>query len=109
MAEVYEIILQYDATNALADAYTVPALTSHVISTINICNYSATPRWITIKIAKAGAGNADSQYIYASLIIAANDTFQTTAGITIEATDVVRVQAEVNSAISVNMFGTTIT
>ena len=109
MASVFDIIFQYEATNALADAYTVPVGTSHVVSTINCCNFSVGTESITIKVAKGGAADANEQYIYSALNISSGDTFQTTSGITLNTGDVVRILSSANTAIAVNFFGTTIT
>lgn len=109
MPTVYDIIFQYEATNALVDAYTVPVGTSHVISTINVCNFSAGTETVNIKIAKGGAADTNAHYIYSQLSADANDSFQATSGITLNAGDVVRIEASSNNAIAVNFFGSTIT
>lgn len=105
----YETIFQYEATNALADAYTVPANTQHVVSTISMCNLTGATEWVTLKIAKGGAADANSQYIYSTLYITPGNTFQDTAGMNISSGDIVRVQASVGNAISIIFFGSTIT
>jgi len=109
MATVYEIIFQYEATNALADAYTVPALTSHVVSTVHICNFTGVQETVIIKVAKGGVADANEHYLYPDIACDPNDAFQTTAGFTLNAGDVVRIQASNNNAIAVNFFGSTIT
>ena len=108
MTITYGMILQYEATNSLADAYTVPANTSHIIGTIYMCNFTASPVTITIKVAKAGAANANSQYIYATVTLDAYETKESTSGLSIEETDVIRIQASANNSVSVNLSGKTI-
>lgn len=109
MTVKYECIFQYEATNALADAYTVPANTQHVVSTISITNFAGGVDWITLKIAKAGAADDNSQFIYPTLPIDPLDTFQDTAGMNLSAGDIVRIQSSSNNAITVSFFGSTIT
>jgi hypothetical protein len=109
MPTTYEIIFQYEATNALVDAYTVPAGTQHVVSTINICNFSGGSESIIIKIAKSGAADTNAHYIYPDINCDPNDTFQATAGFTLNVGDVVRIQASANNAIAINFFGSTTT
>lgn len=75
----------------LTDLYTAPALTSATVSTIIVCNQSATPTSFRISVAPAGAGDTAAQYLYYDIAIAGNDTFAATIGITLATTDVVRV------------------
>lgn len=75
----------------LTDAYTVPALTTAIVSTITVANQSATATSFRISVAPAGAADATSQYVYYDIAIPGNDTFAATIGITMEAASVVRV------------------
>ena len=109
MAQAFGIIDQQLATTSLADMYVVPALTQVVISSISVCNFSGAPSTFTIKIAKAGAANSDSQWLYAVVPIPEAETFIATVGITLEATDVVRIQAGDATAVTVQLFGSIIT
>jgi hypothetical protein len=109
MATAVGIIFQYEATNALADAYTVPALTSHVVSTINLCNFSGGTETITLKMAKGGVADSNEQFIFSNLSLVTGMTVQDTAGMNISAGDIIRVIASNNNVISVNFFGTIIT
>jgi hypothetical protein len=109
MPTIYNIIFQYEATNALVDAYTVPVGTSHVVSTVNICNFSVGTETIILKIAKGGAADTNAHYIYPDISCDPNDTFQATAGFTLEAGDIVRIQASANNAIAITFFGSTTT
>ena len=93
----------------LTDAYTVPASTNAVVSTITACNHAAAKDTIRISVAVAGAANTDAQYIYGGdtstgLTVNGKDTFATTIGITLEATDVIRVYST-NGTTSFNIFG----
>jgi len=77
----------------LTALYTVPALTSATVSTVTVCNTSATPTTFRISVAPAGAGDALSQYLFYDVTIAGNDSFAATMGITLATTDIIRVYA----------------
>lgn len=77
----------------LTTLYTVPASTQATVSTINVCNLSATPTSFRVAVRVAGAAITNAQYLYYDVAIAGNDTFQATCGITLGATDVVSVYA----------------
>jgi len=109
MANSYEIIFQYEATTALVDAYTVPALTQVVVSTVHICNFTGVAETVTVKVAKGGAADTDAHYLFADLACDANDSFAATIGITLNAGDIIRIQASANNTIAVNFFGSIIT
>ena len=88
----------------LTDAYTVPALTSAVVSSIMVSNSSATPSSFKISIAVAGAADTAKQYIYSGIVCPGNDTFAATLGLTLGAGDVVRVYAT-NATLAFGIFG----
>lgn len=81
------------SAGVLTDAYTVPASTTTVITTINVANRSATATSFSISHAVAGAADDNKQYIYATVPIAGNDTFQATTAIPCATTDKIRVLA----------------
>ena len=109
MAFIYKQLGQSNPTAAtLTDAYTVPAATSAVISTINVANRSATATSFRIAIAPAGAADADQHYVAYDVAIDGNDIYQTTAGFTLATTDVVRVYATL-ATLSFTIHGTEIT
>ena len=91
-----------------ADLYTVPASTSTVISTIIVCNRSATPATFRISISLTGGATADKDYLYYDVAIGSNDTFASTIGITLATTDKVRVYAS-TANLSFSLFGQEIT
>jgi len=94
MADTSKILGQLNPSAAtLTDLYTVPGATSAVVATIFVANRSGVATSFRISIAKAGAADSDEQYIYYDISIAGNDTFGSTTGINLEATDVVRVLA----------------
>ncbi len=81
------------AAITLTALYTVPSATSTTVSSITVCNTNATAQTFRISVAVGGAADAISQYLYYDLPIAANDTFVATMGVSLAATDVVRVYA----------------
>lgn len=99
-------VLGQSAPNATTETtlYTVPAATQAVISTLMVCNRSATATTLRVSVAVAGAVTENKQYIYYDLTIAGNDTFAATIGLTLAATDVVRVYAGANT-LSFTLFG----
>jgi len=105
MAETYKILAQSKPGAAsLIDAYTTPGATSTVISSLTVCNQSAVPTTFRISVAIAGALDTPAQYLYYNVPIAGNDTFAATLGITLAATDVVRVYNTLAN-LSFNFFG----
>jgi len=92
MTNVYKILGQSKPTaTTLTDIYTVPASTETVVSTITVCNQSATATSFRISIAPAGAADSAEQYLYYDVPISGNDTFAATLGISLATTDVIRV------------------
>lgn len=88
----------------LTTFYTVPAVTSTVISSIIVCNISNSSDQFSISIAIGGASDTSQQYIYFSTPLDTNDTFIATIGITLAATDQVRV-ISLNGGLTFNLVG----
>jgi hypothetical protein len=106
MAEVYKILGQADlAATTLTDIYTVPALTSTVVSSVVLANRGGALIKVRLSVAIAGAANANQQYLYFDKSIAANDTLAVTLGITLATTDKIRAQSD-TATCEVNVFGT---
>jgi hypothetical protein len=78
---------------SLTTLYTVGALTSTVVSSLVVCNTSATATSFRVAIRPAGAAIDPKHYIYYGVTIAGNDTFIFTGGITLATTDVISVYA----------------
>jgi hypothetical protein len=81
------------AATTLTDAYTVAAATQVIVSSISVCNRSATPTTFRLAHSPAGVADANSHYIYYDAPLAANSTVIITGGITLAATDKIRVYA----------------
>lgn len=105
MSQTYKVLAQVaPLVTTLTDAYTVPAATSAVISSIVITNRSATPTSYRISVAVAGIADATKQYIAYDIAIGANETQVMVIGVTLATTDVIRVYATL-ATLSFNIFG----
>lgn len=105
MAETYKILGQVSPLATTETAiYAVPAATAAVISTLTVCNrgIAATFR---VSVSALGAATDAKDFLYYDLPIADNDTFAATFGITLSATDAVRVYSS-STDLSFNLFGT---
>lgn len=105
MADTLKILGQVvPSANTLTALYTVPSAKSCSISSITVCNSSASA--CTFRISAASAGQADNQkhYIYWEQTLDAYSTFVATIGVTLATTDVIRVYSS-NAVTSFNAFG----
>lgn len=109
MAEALKVLGQQDPSAAtLTDLYVVPSATSVVVSTITVCNRSATATSFRISVAPAGAADSDEHYLHYDVPIVGNDTFAATFGVTLETTDKIRCYATL-ATLSFSAFGTEVT
>jgi hypothetical protein len=109
MPTVYKVLGQSSpSATTETDLYTVPASTSAVASSVIVCNRSAVLSTFRISIAIGGAVTTNKDYIYYDLPIGANDTFIATIGVTLAATDKVRVYSS-NTNLSFSLYGSQIT
>jgi hypothetical protein len=90
------------------DLYTVPGATSSVASSIIVCNRGGTSTTFRVSVSVAGGATANKDFIYYDVVIPANDTFIATIGVTMAATDKMRVYAG-NANLSFSLWGTQIT
>ena len=105
MAESLKNLGQLAPTaTTLLDLYTVPASTSASISSIIVCNTGTTTTTFRISVAVGGAIDSIKQYIFYDQSLDGNSTFTATIGVTVTATDKIRVYAG-NSNLSFNVFG----
>ena len=108
MPTVYKTLGQSNPLATTETAlYTVPAATSTIASSVIVCNRSTVLSTFRISIAIGGAATTNKDYIYFDLPIGANDTFIATIGVTLAATDVVRVYAS-NTNLSFSLYGSEI-
>ena len=105
---VYKILGQSaPAATTEVNLYTVPAATETIISSIVVCNRGSSAATYRIYVASNGAAAANSQYLVYDASILAKETVALTLGITIDATDVLRVYAS-TADLSFNAFGSEI-
>ena len=107
MAIAPDIIAQHTpaAGGAFEDAYTVPASTAVTIATIIMHNdgSSGTTDTAQIRVADAGAVDAITQQIW-NVNVPDEGTIVVTTGITLAATDVIRV-ASTNGDVNFHLYG----
>jgi len=105
MATTLKVLGQSNpSATTLTALYTVGASTSTVVSSITVCNRSATATTFRIAVRPAGAAIDDKHYIYYDVTLAGNDTFAATLGITLATTDVISVYATL-ATLSFQAFG----
>ena len=105
MADTLKVLAQSaPAATTETTMYTVGAGKEATISTLTVCNRAATTASFRITVAVAGAVTANNQYIYYDQAIDGNSSFAVTIGITLAATDVIRVYAS-TANLSFNLFG----
>lgn len=108
MASSYKVLGQQAPASTSATLYTVPSATETVVSTINACNTSAsTTATIDIAIRPNGDTLATKHYLVKGLSLAAGSTFTYTAGVTLDASDVITVVSSTND-VAFNAFGSEI-
>ena len=95
-------------TTSPTDVYTVPSSTEAIVSTIVVANITGSATTFDIALREDGDTLANKHYIAKEVPILANDSTTLTLGMTLEATDVVTVQAGVADALSFNLSGSEI-
>jgi len=106
MANAYKVLGQAaPAATTEADLGTVGTGKSWIASTLVVCNRGGAATTFRVSVAAGGGATADKDYLYYDVTIPANDTFCATLGLTLSATDVVRVYAG-NANLSFSLFGT---
>lgn len=94
MPTVYKVLGQSAPVgNTETILYSVPAGTSAVVSSITICNRDTDPATVRVSISQSGVATSTKDYLYYDLPIDPADTFIATIGVTMAATDVIRVRA----------------
>ncbi len=94
------------AATTLEELYAVPASSSAVVSSIVVCNRSASARTYRIAVKPtSGTSIADEHYIAYDVTIAANDSAALTLGITLAASNVIHVYASASSSLTFTAFG----
>ena len=108
MATTYKVLGQVAPSATTATTLeTVPSATQAVVSTIAVCNRSASAATYRIAIRPAGATLANEHYIAYDAAITANNSTFITIGVTLAATDVITVYAS-TANLSFSAFGSEI-
>lgn len=94
MATTYKVLGQSapGATTATT-LYTCPAATQTVVSSVVVCNRGATATTFRVGVDVNGAGDSNEDYLAYDMAISANETVSLAHGITIDASDLIRVYA----------------
>jgi hypothetical protein len=96
------------SAGVLTTAYTVPASTSTTVSSLVICNVSASSEAFRVSVAIAGAADTLAQYLYYDVFLDVADTFIATVGLSLATTDVIRVRSA-SGGVAFSIFGVEIT
>jgi len=105
MATTYKTLGQSaPSATTETDLYIVPASTSTVVSTLVVSNRSATDATFRVSVSVGGGATATKDYIAYDLSCGGNGINAFTFGITLAATDKVRVYAS-SANLSFNLFG----
>ena len=101
----YKVLGQSNpAATTATTLYTVPAATQAIVSTVTVCNQTATAGTYRIAVRVAGAALAAAQYLAYDVSLPGNASDTLTLGITLGATDVITVYASA-ATFSFNAFG----
>jgi hypothetical protein len=108
MATTYKVLGQINPSATTATTlYTAPSATSAVISTIVICNQTASTATYRVAVRPAGATLAALHYVAYDVPVAASDSTALTLGITLATTDIITVYAS-TATLSFAAFGSEI-
>lgn len=109
MATAYKVLGQLaPLATTETDLYTVPAATQAVCSALVVANRDAAPATFRVSVSVAGAATTTKDYLYYEISLNGRDTFMATIGITLAATDKVRVYAS-TANLSFTLFGSQLT
>lgn len=105
----YKVLGQSNpSATTLTTLYTVPSVTSTVVSTIVVANRSATATTYRLAVRPAGAAIDNAHYIAYDQEILGNESYTWTCGFTLATTDVVSVYATL-ATLTFSAFGQEIT
>jgi hypothetical protein len=108
MATTYKVLGQSNPSATTATTlYTVPASTQAVVSTIVICNQTASAATFRLSVRPAGAAQTAAMYIAYDITVGASDSTALTLGVTLNATDVITVYGS-TATLSFTAFGSEI-
>jgi hypothetical protein len=108
MTTVYKVLGQSaPSANTATTLYTVPASNSAVCSSMTICNSSGSNANVSVQIAVANAASSISQNLVSNNTVVTGDTLFMTLGVTLAATDTVRVTSSMAN-VAFQVFGSEI-
>jgi glucose-6-phosphate dehydrogenase assembly protein OpcA len=108
MATSYKVLGQVNpAATTATTAYTVPAATEAIVSSIVVANQAATAGTYRIAVRPDGDTLAAEHYLAYDISLPANTSDTLTLGVTMDATDVITVYAS-STDFSFNIFGSEI-
>ena len=106
MAITYKILgQQAPTTTAETTLYTVPASTQTVVSSLTVTNLTSSSATATVSVCFSGAATANANTLLKTVTIPALSVQAFTIGLTIGATDVVRVTSSAGNALAFQLFG----
>ena len=109
MTDTYKVLGQSaPSATTLTDIYTCPTSTSAIVSTIVIANRSNAIISFRLAVSVGGGAINNKDYIYYDIDIQPYDAFATTIGITLQATDKIRMYCSTANS-SISIFGKEIT
>lgn len=106
MANTYKILGQVrpsDTNNA--NLYTVPSLTSAIVSTLHIANVTSGAATARIFVRNNGAAASEANAVAYDVEIAGNSLFAMTTGLTLAAGDIITVRSSTGNALAFHLFG----
>jgi glucose-6-phosphate dehydrogenase assembly protein OpcA len=108
MPTVYKVLGQANpAATTATTLYTVPASTSAVVSTVVICNQTASAATFRLSVRPAGGAQTNAMYLAYDVTVGASDSTALTLGITMATTDVLTVYGS-TATLSFTAFGSEI-
>jgi len=108
MGITYKVLGQINPTaNTATTVYTVPSLTSTILSSVTVCNQANTSASFRLAVRPGGEALATKHYVNFDTPIPGNDTVSLTLGITMASSDVLTANAN-TSTISFNAYGSEI-
>ena len=108
MPTAYKVLGQSNpAATTNTTLYTVPSATSAVVSSIVICNQTASAATYRIAVRPAGASVSAQHWIVYGATVAASDSTVLTLGLTLATTDVITVYAS-SANLSFSAYGSEI-
>lgn len=108
MTITYKVLGQLaPSANTATTLYTVPGSNSAVCSSMTICNTFGSNANVSVQVAVANAASSISQYLVFNNPLVSSDTMFLTLGVTLAATDVIRVSST-TANVSFQLFGSEI-